>query len=143
MSVDEVVVGQYVKLTEAKKSLDITDNVDDQEIITIVKEANQDLEIAITPVADAVPIPDGTAIFKALGRTGLIYVRARWKEKKHNFKLAETLDKLYSEKLMYIVKALESEPTDRTKSFIISQDPREGKLPLPTQYANFVFDDFA
>lgn len=139
----EVNVGQYVKLTEAKKALDITDNVDDQEIITIVKEANQDLEIAITPVVDVVPVADGTAIFKALGRAGLIYVRARWKEKKHNFKLAETLDKLYSEKVMYIVQALKSEPTDRSKSFLVSQDPREAKLALPTQYSNFVFDDFA
>ena len=139
----EVQVGQYVKLQEARTALDIDDDLDDEELTTIVKDANQDLEIAITPVVDAVPVVDGTAVFKALGRTGLIYVRARWKEKKHNFKLAETLDKLYMEKLMYIVKALESEPTDRTKSFIISQDPREAKLPLPTQYANFVFDDFA
>lgn len=142
-SIDETNIGQYVKLREAKDALDIDDDVDDEEIITIVKDANQDIEIAITPYADTLPIPDGVPIFKACSRAGLIYCKARWKEKKHNFELAKTQDTLYEEKMAKIIKALKSVPENRTKGLIVAADPRDKKLPLPTQYANFVFDDFA
>ena len=142
-SVAETNVGQYVKLQEAKDALDFPDDLDDEELLGMVKDANQDIEMAITPHADTLPIPDGVPIFKACSRAGLIYVKARWKEKKHNFELAKTLDALYSEKMHYIVLALKSVPENRTKGLIVSTDPRDAKLPLPTQYSNFVFDDFA
>ena len=32
---------------------------------------------------------------------------------------------------------------DNRGILIVSEDPRDKKLPLPTQYSNFVFDDFA
>lgn len=142
-SVDETNVGQYVKLQEAKDALDFPDDVEDEELIGIVKDANQDIEMAITPHADTLPIPDGVPIFKACSRAGLIYCKARWKEKKHIFELAKTLDALYSEKMHSIILALQSVPENRTKGLIVSVDPRDAKLPLPTQYSNFVFDDFA
>lgn len=132
-----------MKLQEVKDALDLPDDVDEREVIDIVKDANQDIEIAITPYAATIPITDGSAIFKACSRAGLIYCKARWKEKKHIFELAKTLNEQYEEKMKYIIKALQSVPTDRTKAVIVSEDPRDAKLPLPTQYANFVFDDFA
>ncbi len=140
---DEGAVGQYVTFDEAKNGLDIPDDADKEELTTIVKESNQDMEMIMFPHVDVLPIPDGTPVFKACSRAGMLYVKARWKEKKHNFEVAKTLDKLYAEKMRNVIKALEAKPTDRTKSFLISQDSREDKLPLPTQYANFVFDDFA
>ena len=142
MSVEEP-VGQYVKVQEAMDGLDQPDDEDKEEIITIVKDANQDIEIAITPHAASLPLEDGTPLFKACSRAGLIYVKARWKEKKLNFELAKQLDRLYEEKMHYIIGALKSIPTVRTKSVVISKDPRDKKLPLPTQYQVFVFDDFA
>lgn len=142
-SIDETNVGQYVKLQEVKDAGDFPDDLDDEELLTIIKDANQDIEIAITPHADTLPIPDGVPIFKACGRAGLIYCKARWKEKKHNFELAKVLDTLYQEKMHYIIMALKSVPENRTKSLIVTTDPRDAKLPLPTQYSNFVFDDFA
>ena len=142
-SVPETNVGQYVKLQEAKDALDFPDDLDDEELLGMVKDANQDIEMAITPHADTLPIPDGVPIFKACSRAGLIYVKARWKEKKHNFELAKTLDALYSEKMHYIVLALKSVPEGRTKVLLVKTDPRDKKLPLPSQYDIFVFDDFA
>lgn len=142
-SVPESNIGQYVKLQEAKDAGDFPDDLDDEELLTIVKDANQDMELAITPHADTLPIPDGVPIFKALSRAGLIYVRARWKEKKHNYELAKTLDALYETKMAKIIKALRSVPESRTKTLLVKTDPRDKKLPLPTQYSNFVFDDFA
>lgn len=132
-----------MKLQEAKDALDFPDNLDDGEIIQIVKETNQDIETELTPYADTLPLVDGTPNFKAASRAGLINVMARWKEKKHNFELAAALDKRYDKKIKALQKSLQSIPTERTKSLIVSQDPREAKLPLPTQYPNFVFDDFA
>lgn len=136
-------VGQYVKLQEAKDALDFPDDVDDEELVAIVKDANQDIEIKLTPFAAVLPLADGVPNFKAAGRAGLIYVNARWKEKKHNFELAAVLDKRYEQKMKDLQQALKTEPTVRTKSVIVSEDPRDKKLPLPTQYSNFVFDDFA
>jgi len=74
-SVAETNVGQYVKLQEAKDALDFPDDVEDEELIGIVKDANQDIEMAITPHADTLPIPDGVPIFKACSRAGLIWLR--------------------------------------------------------------------
>ena len=142
MSVEEP-VGQYVKLQEAIDALDQPDDLDKEEILTIVKDANQDCTINITPYAASLPLEDGTPLFKACSRAGLIYVKARWKEKKLNFELAKQLDSLYNQKIHYIIDALKSVPTVRTKSVVISKDPRDKKLPLPTQYQVFVFDDFA
>ena len=139
----EAVIGQYVKFQEAKDGLDFPDDVDDEELHTMVKEANQDIETKLTPYADALPLVDGTKNFKAATRAGLIYVRALWKEKKHNFELADKLTKRYEQKMHDLQKSIESIPTVRTKSLIVSVDPRDAKLPLPTQYPNFVFDDFA
>lgn len=139
----ETNVGQYVKPQEAKDALDKPDNVEHEEIMTIVKEANHDIEVKLRPVANALPLVDGTPEFKAASRAGLLYVKARWKEKKHNFELAEKLDKRYEGKMRDLIDFLQSIPTDRTKAVIVSTDPRDAKLPLPTQYDHFVFDDFA
>ena len=98
MSVDEQPIGQYVKIQEAKDKLDFPDDVDDAELLVIINDANQDIETKLTPFADTLPLPDGSADFKAAARAGLIYVNARWKEKKHNFELAKTLDAQYERK---------------------------------------------
>lgn len=143
LSVDEVPIGQYVKLQEARDGIDFVDDLDDEELITMVKDANDDLETELRPYADLLPLPDGSPDFKAAARAGLLYVKARWKEKKHNFELAKVLDTRYEKKLVSLKKALESKPHERTKALIIGNDPRNDKLPLPTQYDNFVFDDFA
>lgn len=142
MSVEEVPIGQYVKLQECKDGIDFVDDLDDEELLTMIKDANDDLETELRPYADVLPLPDGSPDFKAAARAGLIYVKARWKEKKHNFELAKVLDSRYEKKLKSLKKALESKPHERTQAFVISQDPREEKLPLPTQYDIFVFDDF-
>lgn len=139
----EVQTGQYVKLQEARTGLDVKDNLDDEEITTMLKDANQDMEVTITPFIDTLPVAEGTNIFKALSRAGLLYVKARWKEKKHNFELSNTYNKLYALKMKEIVKALKSIPENRTKALLVSSDPRDKKLPIPTQYDIFVFDDFA
>lgn len=141
----EVPVGQYVKPEEAKDAIDSPDDVNIEEILTIVKDANQDIETKLRPYAATLPLADGTPNFKAAARAGLIYVQARWKEKKHNFELAEKLDKRYENKMIDVIKAVRAEPlaNPRTQSVLIATDPRESKLPLPTQYSNFVFDDYA
>lgn len=145
LSVDESTIGQYVKYQEVFDGLDLPDDVNKEEILTILKEANQDIQIKLKPHAAALPLPEGTENFKAASRAGLIYVNARWKEKKHNFDLAAKLDTRYERKMNDLIKAIKSEPLEnpRTKSLLIASDPRDAKLPLPTQYPNFVFDDFA
>lgn len=139
----EAVIGQYVKLQEVKDGLDFPDNVDDEELITMIKEANQDIEIKLRPFAATLPLADGTPNFKASSRAGLIYVNARWKEKKHNFELSAKLDIRYEKKMKDVQQSLKTEPTVRTQSVIVSDDPRDAKLPLPAQYDIFVFDNFA
>ena len=139
----EANVGQYVKPQEVKDALDIPDNVENEEILTLVKDANHDIEVKLRPYAAALPLTDGTPEFKAASRAGVIYCSARWKEKKHNFELSAQLDKRYEAKMRDLVNFLQSIPTDRTKAVIVGTDPRDSKLPLPTQYENFVFDDFA
>lgn len=138
----EAVIGQYVKLQEVKDANDFPDDLDDEELLTMIKEANQDIETKIVPYADKLPLTDGDPDFKAAGRAGLIYVRSLWKEKKHNFELADRLDKRYLRKIDDLIALLEAKPHDRTKALIIGNEPRDAKLPLPTQYSTFVFDDF-
>jgi len=143
LSVDEVPIGQYVKLQEVKDANDFPDDLDDEEVLTMIKEANQDIDTKLAPYADLLPLSDGGVDFKAASRAGLIYVRSLWKEKKHNFELAEKLDKRYQRKMADLIALLLAKPHERTKSLIVGNDPRDAKLPIPTQYDIFTFDDFA
>lgn len=141
----EIPVGQYVKLQEVKDGNDFPDDLDDEELLVMIKEANQDIETKLKPVAASLPLADGTPNFKACSRAGLIYVRSLWKEKKHNFELSDKLESRYNKKMVDIIKAVKAEPiaNPRTQTLLVSRDPRDAKLPAPTQYDNFVFDDFA
>ena len=142
MSVDEIPVGQYVKWQEVKDALDFPDDTNEEEMTTILKDANQDIETKLRPYAATLPIEDGTPEFKAAARAGVIYVNARWKEKKLNFELANQLDKRYEKKMADLIQVFKTKPTVRTKALVVSHDPRDEKLPLPTQYSTFVFDDY-
>ncbi len=140
----EVIIGQYVKLDPVKKDLEITDAVDDEELLGLINDVNQDIEIKLRPFAKVLPLPDGTADFKAASRAGKIYIKARWAEKKHNKELAEAKDKLYERKMKDLQMAMnaESATNPRTKAILISKDPREEKLILPGQLHVLITDNF-
>lgn len=133
----------YVTLLESRTDLGIEDDQDDTILTGFIKDANEDVELKLVPFADKLPLVPGTKNFKAAKRAALIYVRARWRERKKSFELAEKLDKLYASKIKDLKAALSAEPTERKQTVLITSDPRDKKLALPTQYPIFIFDDFA
>lgn len=42
-----------------------------------------------------------------------------------------------------LIQKMKADRTDRTKSTMITYDPRDNKIPLPTQNDIYTFDDFA
>ena len=118
----ETTAENYVTLQEARTDLGIDDDQDDPILAGFIKDANEDVELTLVPFADKLPLVAGSKTFKAAKRAALIYVRARWRERKKSFELAEKLDKNYESKIKKLKLALEAEPTTRTKPILFSND---------------------
>ncbi|KKK92228.1 hypothetical protein LCGC14_2705030 [marine sediment metagenome] len=118
----ETTAENYVTLQEARTDLGIDDDQDDPILAGFIKDANEDVELKLVPYSTQLPLEAGTKVFKAAKRAALIYVRARWRERKKSFELAEKLDKNYETKITDLKKALEAEPTTRTKPVLHSLD---------------------
>ena len=147
-------IDQFLSLDHFKKMVQSTDIQDDDLYNQYVNDANAKVQTAIARYIDT-PIGTGSQYFSRGRDAALAYARH-----KHAIDI-ELIDKsktylefynveLYGEdgtennpKAGGLIQELISTRTNRTKTVMITVDPRNNKVPLPTQNDIFVFDDFA
>lgn len=150
----EQIIDQFLTLDFFKLMLKSTDDQDDDLFLQFVNDSNAKVQTAIFRYIDT-PIKEGSQYFTRCRDAALAYARSL-----HAIDI-ELIDKsksylekynveLYGEdgtetnpKAGGLIQELIGTRTNRTRTVLVTSDPREVKVPLPTQNDIFVFDDFA
>ena len=138
---EETVISGPLHWSELKESLRIETDNHDSKLAGLAIDANLELNKVMQPFTE-IPIPIGTNVYVYARSLALLYSRAAWfrelgQTQRHKIALAE-----YTERLESAIKTLKAERTPRTKSVLVSDDPREAKLRIPAQRDTFVLGDF-
>ena len=130
-----------ITLNDLKENLrfNAKDTDNDKQLQDIVDDANIEIDKAITPYANDVPIEPNTRIFNDMKHTALLYARARWFREIALIDRSDSTIKEYDRKLDTLIKTMIANRTQRTKLMVASYDPRDEKLPLPMQRGLAIF----
>lgn len=147
-------INQFLTLTFFKKMIQSTDNQDDDIYLQFVNAANGKVQTAIFRYIDT-PIDEGSSIFSRCHNAALAYAHSQHalsielKEKYQSY-LEQYNFELYGEggtkddpKAGGLIQQLIGTRTNRTRTVLVTADPRNRKVPLPTQNDIFTFDEFA
>jgi len=146
-------IDQYLTLDFFKKMIQSTDTQDDDLYLQFVNDANGKVQTAIARYIDT-PIGEGSEIFSRCHNAALAYARALQAEdielieKSKNY-LEKYNIELYGEGGTQdhpmaggLIQELISTRNNRTETILARFDPREIKVPLPTQNDLFVSQRF-
>lgn len=147
-------IDQFLTLDIFKLMLKSTDTQDDDLFLQFVNNSNAKVQTAIFRYIDT-PIGEGSIYFSRCRDAALSYARSLHAIDIELIEKSKTFIEKYNIEL-YGEDGTESNPkaggliqeligtrTNRTKTVMITVDPRDNKVPLPTQNDLFVFDDFA
>lgn len=147
-------IDQFLTLTFFKKMIQSTDDQDDDTYLQFVNDANAKVQTAIFRYIDT-PIGPSSVYFSRCHNAALAYARSahaldiELKEKYQSY-LEQYNVELYGEdgtekdpKAGGLIQELIATRTNRTRTVLITADPRNRKVPLPTQNDIFTFDEFA
>lgn len=141
-------ISQFLTLTFFKEILQVTDTLDDNSLLQFVNNANRKVHTTLSPYVDT-PIIEGSPYFSRCSDAALAYARSLQSEDIEQLAKAENYLKKYNYE-MYgmdeehgLIQELKSIRTDRTRTIMISDDPRANKVPMPTQNLLFTFDDYS
>lgn len=147
-------IDPFLTLDFFKLMLKSTDTQDDDLFLQFVNDSNAKVQTVIFRYIDT-PIGEGSIYFSRCRDAALSYARSL-----HAIDI-ELIDKsksylekynveLYGEggteknpKAGGLIQELIGTRTNRTRTVLITSDPRDIKVPLPTQNDIFVFDEFA
>lgn len=147
-------IDQFLTLNLFKVLLKSTDTQDDNSFTQFVDDSNSKVQSAISRYIDT-PIGTGSVFWSRCKNAAVAYARSLQAEdielidKSKNY-LEKYNVELYGEggtegnpKAGGLIQELIGTRTNRTKTVMITVDPRDNKVPLPTQNDIFVFDEFA
>jgi len=147
-------IDQFLTLDFFKLMLKSTDIQDDDLFLQFVNDSNAKVQTAIFRYIDT-PIGEGSIYFSRCRDAALAFARSlhamdiELVDKSKSY-LEKYNVELYGEggtetnpKAGGLIQELVGTRTNRTKTVMITVDPRDNKVPLPTQNDLFVFDDFA
>lgn len=147
-------IDQFLTLTFFKKMIQSTDDQDDDTYLQFVNDANGKVQTAIFRYIDT-PIGEGSSIFSRCHNAALAFARALHAEdielieksksyfEKYNIELYGEGGTEQDPKAGGLIQQLIGTRTNRTRTVLITADPRNRKVPLPTQNDIFTFDEFA
>ena len=147
-------VDTFLTFNEFKLMLKSTDTQDDDQFMQFVNDANAKVQTVIFRYIDT-PISPGSIYFSRCRDAALAYARSLHaidielidKSKsyleKYNIELYGDGGTETNPKAGGLIQELIGTRTNRTKTVLVTSDPREIKVPLPTQNDIFVFDEFA
>lgn len=146
-------IDQFLTLTFFKKMIQSTDNQDDDTYLQFVNDSNGKVQSAISRYIDT-PIGEGSVFFSRCHNAALAYARSLHAED------IELIEKSKSYLVKYNVELFGEEGTEdypqsggliqeliatrnnRTETILARFDPRDQKVPLPTQNDLFVSQRF-
>ena len=147
-------IDQFLTLDFFKLMLKSTDDQDDDLFLQFVNDSNAKVQTAIFRYIDT-PIKEGSQYFSRCRDAALSYARSlhaidielvdksKSYREKYNVELYGEGGTETNPKAGGLIQELVGTRTNRTKTVMITVDPRDNKVPLPTQNDIFVFDDFA
>ena len=126
-------IGDYVILQEVKDFLKIKDDKDDSELDNLVEDANQEIQLQLTPFANALPLKSEYLL--GARKAGLFYVVSCWKSRINNDTAASAFMKKFDSKMKTIKDAIKSQPLGkpRTRVAALSLDYDTESTPLFSQ----------
>jgi len=145
---------EYIDLAFFKSMIQSTDTQDDVLYQQFVDDANRKVSTAIFRYVD-LQLDDQSDDFESAANASLAFARHLLSIDIELIEKSKTYLSFYNVEL-YGEGGTESDPkaggliqkligtrTNRTRTTMITVDPRDNKVPLPTQNDIFVFDDFA
>lgn len=119
----------------------ITDTQDDNIWLEIIDSSNQELDTRLHPYVDT-PIPPGSNLYARARSIALMFAKSLWAEEQQLLEKSKTLLEKYEIKIKALIDELIANRNNRTKTILARFDPREQKVPLPTQNDLFVSQRF-
>ena len=141
-------IPQFLSIDFFKLMIKSTDTQDDDTYLQFVNNANKKVHTNIFPYIDT-PLDEGSIYWDRCHDAALAYARSQHAENielldKSTHYLKKFNVEMFGEDGEHgLVKELKATRTSRTKTVLVTVDPRDNKVPLPTQNDIFVFDDFA
>jgi len=133
---------EFLSLEYLKNSLSINDDDSDSKLLEIITDANIETDKVILPYAETIPVDTNTELFQRGTLLSAMYARARWYRDNFQQEMAESAQTEYENKKQSLIEVLQAERTSRTKPVLVTSDPRDKKLLLPSQKDTFVLDDY-
>lgn len=146
-------IDQFLSLDFFKKMIQSTDTQDDDTYLQFVNDANAKVQTAISRYIDT-PIGGGSVYFSRCHNAALAYARSLHAEdielvEKSKSYIAKYNIELYGEEGTQdypqaggLIQELIATRNNRTETIVARFDPREQKVPLPTQNDLFVSQRF-
>jgi len=150
---EEQPINQYLTLDFFKLMIKSTDAQDDDLYEQFVVDGNGKVQTAISRYIDT-PIPDGSVFFSRCRNAALAFARSLQAEDIELIEKANNYLKKYNVELYGqggtkdypqaggLIQELISTRNNRTVTILARTDPRDNKVPLPTQNDLFVSQDF-
>lgn len=148
-------IDQYLTLDFFKKMIQSTDDQDDDLLSQHVNDANGKVQTALFRYVDKTPLEPGSPQYSRAGDAALSYARYLRAIDLQQIEKSKSYIEQYNMELYGaggtegnpmaggLIQELISTRNTRTRTVMITVDPRENKVPLPTQNDIFVFDEFA
>jgi len=118
--------GDYVKLEDLRKIVDIDDTIDDPELQLLIDTANQDTDTWLFPFAEELPLT-GDLATQATNAANY-RAAALWKARKQNEVLAKFYNEQFEKIIKLIIERLKATPTTRTKRVSRETDYKTRRL---------------
>jgi len=133
---------QFITLSFIKSVFKITDSQDDDIWLEIGVSSNQELDTRLNPYT-VTPILPTNDLFERCRSIALIFAKSLWAEEQDLFEKSKSHLEKYEIKIAALIKELIAQRNDKTKTVLARFDPREIKVPLPSQNDLFVSSRFA
>lgn len=147
-------IDQYLTLDFFKLMIKSTDTQDDDLYLQFVNDANKKVQTALFRYIDT-PLGEGSPYFSRARDAALFYARSllafeqELLEKQRQY-MGQYNIEMYGDggtesqpKAGGLIQELIGTRTNRTKTVLVTSDPRDFKIPLPTQNDIYTFDRYA
>jgi len=125
-----------------KSQVPIKNKLKDDQILGATNAGNKQVHTDIFSHVDT-PIGKGSIYFSRCRDAAYYFARAYFLNSIDFFDKAKNFTTQYQSTIDKLILEFKATRTDRELNIMITLDPREKKVPLPTQNDIFVFDEFA
>ena len=138
------VISQYLRFGLLKKSLQLDDDDTEQDdkVRELVSEANQVLDTDLRPFIDQIPMEEGSVPYSQAQAVALHYARGMHFKQIYQHKQAEWELGQYERRLKALTQSFLGDRNTRTRSVLVTGDPRDNRVILPMFKDSLVIGEF-